>query len=608
MAKRISRRSSRELSYYVPFWFAPLVAFVFAPFYFHASTKDISEVSDNHALAVVVMLFAISSLSILGVVLDRAYNLPGSFPWIVLAIQIVLMVGAGLQPIPPNLETVPHQALRKQSLLPRVLDPVPASAPPTGNASPEIVSGKTSSESFSQITAWPNEVVDKHSGLRAWTKAGDGYCEDGDNREEFSSSHAAGKTLEACSAAGIAASDSIAFDITPSGDCDIRFPIGVIGMDTDGYEWFPWGAGMGSPIGSGKQKHLMETHCYVKVIATTTTPASLAPALTSVLHPQYAALIKEYSFRPVRTQTGQQVNIILVHSPFQNSHEEQLYERHKNELLFIGISSLEDFPLPPPNPFSAKFPKDKYVGLFPGFLNMYRHPEEIYPSHVKYLDMSQSDFCLPGAFEPMEKKWDFTFSGSDQDIGNAMESECVGWSMFAKNWSFAKQALEVMCGELGMTGVLVATRSKDDKRRCSIPKVCEGKILQTTYISQDQFWLYVRQSRFLFLPQMHDASPRVSAQALALDVPLLMNKNLIGGWKYVTEKSGEYFNDMSDFRESATKIVRNAQAGGVYEPRKWVLENYGDENSGLKLKKWIDDKFPDRVKLPEGTRLLIPNS
>ena len=49
----------------------------------------------------------------------------------------------------------------------------------------------------------------------------------------------------------------------------------------------------------------------------------------------------------------------------------------------------------------------------------------------------------------MEVKYDFTFSGSDQDVRN----DCVGWSSFAKNWSFVKESLEVMCGEYKMTGV-----------------------------------------------------------------------------------------------------------------------------------------------------------
>ena len=41
-------------------------------------------------------------------------------------------------------------------------------------------------------------------------------------------------------------------------------------------------------------------------------------------------------------------------------------------------------------------------------------------------------------------------------------------------------------------------------------------------------------------------------QALALDVPLLMNRNIIGGWKYVNEKTGEFFNE---FLSSVVMLV-----------------------------------------------------
>lgn len=56
---------------------------------------------------------------------------------------------------------------------------------------------------------------------------------------------------------------------------------------------------------------------------------------------------------------------------------------------------------------------------------------------------------------------------------------------------------------------------------------------QTVYLDQNAFFGYLKQSRFSFLPQVHDASPRVSTQALSHDVPVLMNKNIKGGWKYV---------------------------------------------------------------------------
>lgn len=142
---------------------------------------------------------------------------------------------------------------------------------------------------------------------------------------------------------------------------------------------------------------------------------------------------------------------------------------------------------------------------------MLHDPEKYFPPHVKTILMSQSDFSLPNGKErdySIPRKYDFTYSGSDQDV----HRDCVGWASFAKNWSFVKEALEIMCGELGMTGVLVATIDKANKKRCTIPKSCEGKMVQTQYIDQNQFLGYVKQSRFLFLPQIHDASPRVSTQ------------------------------------------------------------------------------------------------
>ena len=54
--------------------------------------------------------------------------------------------------------------------------------------------------------------------------------------------------------------------------------------------------------------------------------------------------------------------------------------------------------------------------------------------------ISQSDFSLPAAPArdyAIPRKYDFTYSGSDQDVRN----DCVGWSSFAKNWSFVVEVL-----------------------------------------------------------------------------------------------------------------------------------------------------------------------
>merc|ERR1712012_42351 len=128
---------------------------------------------------------------------------------------------------------------------------------------------------------------------------------------------------------------------------------------------------------------------------------------------------------------------------------------------------------------------------------------------------------------------------------------------------------------------------------------------QTSFIDQAEYFRYLKQSRFAFLPNVHDASPRVTTQALVLDVPLLMNKHISGGWKYLNEKTGEFFHDMSDFHQSLEKILRGAATPGHYQPRKWVLENYGNEHAGKRFLAFVKTHFSDRVHLPKNTKLLL---
>merc|ERR1719356_1413132 len=175
-------------------------------------------------------------------------------------------------------------------------------------------------------------------------------------------------------------------------------------------------------------------------------------------------LLKEYPFQQVMTQSGNQVNIIMVRSHM-DAHQRSLYEKYKDDILFLGISSMNDYPLD-----SGK--ATEYVSLFPGFLHMMREPQKFFPPHIKTLLMSQSDFSLPVAPPrnySIPKKYDFTYSASDCDVYN----DGVGWCGWSKNWAFAKQALKVMCEEYNLTGVLVATKDKAGKKAYTIPDSCK---------------------------------------------------------------------------------------------------------------------------------------
>ena len=271
--------------------------------------------------------------------------------------------------------------------------------------------------------------------------------------------------------------------------------------------------------------------------------------------------------------------------------------------------SYETFPYPSPNPFSNSFDRNEYVEKFSAWLNMYRDPTSIFSDNVKVVQMSQSDFGLPEIDYHRElvegkhlKRFDFVYVMSHG--GGDLNEECTGWGPNAKNWTFAKDALEVMCGDLDLTGVILASRNTWDSKPCEIPAACEGKVLQTPYLSFEEALNYFRQSSFLFVPQVYDASPRVVTQAMTLNVPVFMNRNIIGGWKYINDKTGDFFHDLSDFKESFARFEYNL---GMYEPRNYITQNYGNKLAGTKFKQFIKDHFSDRVQLPDDTELLIPS-
>ena len=77
------------------------------------------------------------------------------------------------------------------------------------------------------------------------------------------------------------------------------------------------------------------------------------------LHKEYRNLIKYYPFQQVMTQRGRMVNIMLVRSPLRSQKQYELYQKYKDEILFLGISSFEDYPKPSVNPYSSAYPAGK---------------------------------------------------------------------------------------------------------------------------------------------------------------------------------------------------------------------------------------------------------
>jgi len=75
---------------------------------------------------------------------------------------------------------------------------------------------------------------------------------------------------------------------------------------------------------------------------------------------------KGLCFRGVHNQRGRRVNIVIVQRP-PDKQELNYIEKYKNEILFLAISSFEDWPLDSMNPFSQRISRDRYRSIFQGF-------------------------------------------------------------------------------------------------------------------------------------------------------------------------------------------------------------------------------------------------
>ena len=76
-----------------------------------------------------------------------------------------------------------------------------------------------------------------------------------------------------------------------------------------------------------------------------------------------------------------------------------------------------------------------------------------------------------------------------------------------------------------------------------------------------------------------------------LNKPIFVNENILGGWKYVNDKTGEFFNE-NNIKQQAEKILKNIN-NKQYTPRKYYENNYGTINSGKRLKEFIQSIYPE---------------
>ena len=126
----------------------------------------------------------------------------------------------------------------------------------------------------------------------------------------------------------------------------------------------------------------------------------------------------------------------------------------------------------------------------------------------------------------------------------------------------------------------------------------EKYVEKTGWLNYNEVNEYYKKAKFIFLPNIIDASPRVLTEAFSHNLPAVINYNILGGWKYINDKTGEFFTNESDLEPALEKMV-NGLKTGKYNPREYMRENYGPVISGKRLKEFLFENFRDRLNVKE---------
>lgn len=295
--------------------------------------------------------------------------------------------------------------------------------------------------------------------------------------------------------------------------------------------------------------------------------------------------------------------IIFVRGEFWDKRSEQIFLQLVNTHIIIGISSYQNFPNLTQNPHDSRNTRilnqtfiKKYGHYVTAWFHCFRDPENYIPLNIPSFLYSESDFPDPNLilkqYAPGKKKYDFICS-----IGPG------NWNAWIRRLDIALKWLNYMADEMNLKILVVGSAGH---------RGFSSKITCISFLHWPVFMKYLNMSKYLFNSSHFDASPRIITEAMYLDVPILLNNNILGGWKYINESTGMTFKPFEDdIHKTITTFMSKS-----FEPQKWCKEHLNNNKISTTIAnsintifelKWSDyvdafiylnlDNRPDRKKM-----------
>jgi glycosyltransferase involved in cell wall biosynthesis len=249
-------------------------------------------------------------------------------------------------------------------------------------------------------------------------------------------------------------------------------------------------------------------------------------------------------------------------------HQEEFGRLRWSGHRFVGVSSFMTFPRPEAGADGGTAPGAAldYEAVCEAWCHCFREPDRYLRTQIPRALISVSDFTdyvrvapelvVPAVSEPVI---DFIYVGATE-----------GWKREAKNWRLAGRCIPRLCKELRLRAFVVGAPDADFPANADV--VFSGPLAWHPFIA------CLRDARFLFVPNVLDPSPRVLAEALCLNVPVVVNQSILGGWKYINHFTGTFFDDERDVVQAVRTCLGRAR-----QPRAWFRAHHGPYLAGHRL-------------------------
>ena len=293
-------------------------------------------------------------------------------------------------------------------------------------------------------------------------------------------------------------------------------------------------------------------------------------------------------------------NIVFITHPFTRDECIVQYNEAKSKgVHFLGLSSYSEFPGEISNSSDVlhdrnidAWTKYDYFQLTRGWLSCFS--DENNKKWIKQgfpcVNITESDFANYEQHQPdpnVKKEYDFIYICLKDGDKKEGDKDCpIGWQAYNRNYEKAKAFLDIMCKKYKLKGLLVG------RIGCQMPPNCHNLMELTDFMEYSTFIKQYNRCKFIFAPNLTDASPRCVSEAICFNLPVLMNSGILGGWQYISKESGEFFNaNKSEEFEPILDNFLNKLNNNEYKPREWFIQNYGKYNSGKRLKKFVGEVF-----------------